>query len=532
MNRRAFLQLRPNSSRSTPTNSAAGDPLVAWSATASDRWDYPRAAHLLRRTMVGPTDAEIRRAVAEGLDATLDRLFTTHTPDAAELSDFTGKDARLNYGVTPDEAEWWVIFDRYREWMHHLTRWYLKTLIGSRTSMQEKMTFFWHSHFAMELDGVGWPEYMFESIATLRRGCFGNVRDLAQKMTVDMGMLVYLDGCFNRCYPTWSEINENYARELLELFTVGIVDRDGRPNYTQDDVEAAARSLTGWTFSPSELGPQFGGIRSRFLEESWDPSEKTFLGRTGAWKANDIVTIIFAERAEAASTHIASKLYRFFVHDDLDDAVVDAMARVLRESDWEVRPVLERLLRSDHFLSNAMHGALPRPLSDYYLGTIRQLGVTGVPDWQPGATERTSSDLYVRLRKLGQLPLNPPNVNAWPSGRRWLSASTIPERMLWSLGIVNGELTDRHGAPSYAFDVIAFARSFPQPDDAHALVGDIVRFLLPAPLEPAELQVFVDVLLDGGPDYEWRLDDPKQNPSSRLRKLLAAIVKHPIHQLT
>jgi uncharacterized protein (DUF1800 family) len=416
--------------------------------------------------------------------------------------------------------------------MHALTRWYMRTLIGSETSMQEKMTFFWHSHFAMELDGVAWPELMFESIATLRAKCFGNVRELAWKITIDMGMLQYLDGWYNRHYQTWSEINENYGRELLELFTMGINDRDGVANYTQDDVSAAARSLTGWTFTPSTLGPRYSALRSQFVEEAWDPSEKTFLGRTGRWKARDVIDIIFSERAPQVSWYISRKLYRFFVHDDVDRDVVDAMARELRDGDWEVRPVIERLLRSRHFLSAAMHGGMPRSLSDFYLGLIRTLGVRAVPDFQPGITEQTGSDLYIRLRKLGQLPLNPPNVNAWPTGRRWLSASTIPERILFATGIADGSHRDRFGVGSYQIDPVAFARTFPEPDDPHALVEDIVRLLIPAPVERAELERFVDVLLDGGPAYEWRIDDADQHAASRLRKLLVAIARHPTFQLT
>ncbi|MBC8145735.1 MAG: DUF1800 family protein [bacterium] len=527
MKRRAFLTF----ASTTPTQ-LSSLPLAAWAPNNGEEWDYPTAAHLLRRTLTGPTDVEIRRAVDEGLDRTLQRLFTTFEPDWSELSDFVGHDPLTSYGYTPDEPEWWVIFYRYREWMHHLTRWYLKTQIGDQTSLQEKMTFFWHSHFAMELDNVCWPELMYEAINTLRADCFGNVRELAWKITIDLGMLQYLDGGVNRCFATWREINENYARELLELFTVGIYDRDGNPNYTQDDVAAAAHSLTGWMFAPSALGPLYSQLRSRFLEEAWDPSDKTFLGRTGPWNARNIIDIIFEERAEDVSWNIASKLYEFFVSAEHDNAVIDAMARMLRDNNWEVRPVVETLLRSAHFLGRAMHGGMVRPLADYFLGTIRTMGVTDVPDFHPDAKERTHSDLFRRLRTLGQLPLNPPNVKAWPGGRRWLSATTMSERIFWADRVVRRAMRDANGAESYSFDAIAFASSFPNPNDARELVDDIVRLLLPAQIDEAERAGLLAELLDNGPIYEWSIDSPEQNPDARIRKLLGAIVSHPNFQLT
>jgi uncharacterized protein (DUF1800 family) len=472
-------------------------------------WDYPHAAHLLRRAMVGPREDEIRQAVADGMEGTLAKLMQPFDPDLSGIDSFAGQDPRVRPPSDPTE------FQAYQTQMlqnrERLTRWQIKVIATSPVSIQERMVMLWSNHFTSELEVVNFPEYMYWQNRRIRSFALGNVREFARAITKDMAMLIYLDGLKNFKTGGRSNINENYGRELMELFTLGVTDWDGRANYTETDVVEGARSLSGYVPTMSSRGIEYFGLESEFSAQRWDAGTKTYLGRTGAWKADDVIDIIFSERAEQAARFICEKIYRAFVYDVPDRVVVAQMAATLLASNWEVRPVIDELLRSEHFYDETNIGALEKSPVDYMVGIVRGLRLGAVPDFDLPTVNRFSRDFTTRIGALGQVVLDPPNVKGWPGGRTWISTSTLPPRQKFALDVVDGKLVGPNRVKYYTLDVKAFADQFSDFDDAQVLVDEMTRFLLNTAPSAKERETLLATMLNGSPVYEWSsLDDSQR----------------------
>ncbi len=543
MNRRDFLTIgNPLNGGSPPRNrdeettqgpqifarrSATG--LEPWAAGGDDRWDYAKAAHLLRRCMIGAAETEIRAAADNGLEGTLTALLTPFTPPLTLIADWAGQDPQIRPAGTDDPNAF--LAERRRRGIT-LHSWWIDVMTQSPVSIQERMTLFWHGHFTSELQVVNFAELMYGQNQLLRRNALGNFKQMVKDVTRDMAMLVYLDGLENSKRGNKSKINENYARELMELFTMGPVDWDARPNYTQSDVSEAARALSGYTITPSDKGSNYVGLTSQFTTLLWDSGQKTLLGRTGAWKADDVVDIIFSERSDQVAKFICAKIYRAFVYDIPDPVVVTAMAETFRSSNWEIAPVIRQLLRSAHFFDATNIGALDKSPVDYVVDLVRGLGLGNVPDLLTSGATRLSQDLRTRLTTYGMTLFDPPNVKGWPGGRSWISTSTLPLRQKFGLDIMDKAFkVPRSSDLYYRFDPIAFARQFPDPGDIHALSQDMARFVLSAPPSELEAGQLYAALLDGGVDYEWSIDDPEQKPDERIRKFLKVAFQLAKYQL-
>lgn len=501
--------------------------LEPFAPSGSNPWNYQKAAHLLRRTMAGPTDPEIRVALAAGLDATVATLLTPFAPPTGDIATWAGQDPQIR-PPAQGTPEFDTFQQQYQQRREQILRWWLRTIATSPVSIQEKMTFFWHNHFTSELQVVNFPEFMHTQNMLLRANMLGNFKQLVKDVTKDVAMLIYLDGIKNFKTGQRDNINENYSRELLELFTTGVVDWDGTPNYTEVDIAEGARALSGYSGTLSDKGPAFAGLRSQFIQSRWDSGNKTYLGQTGAWKADDVVDIIFAQRPQQVARFVCGKLYRAFVYDVIDPVIVDAMAQTFRDNNWELRPVVEQLLKSAHFFDVTNIGALEKSPVEYMIGMIRGMGLTNVPDFASGATSRTGRDLANRLMNLGQTLFEPPNVKGWPGGRTWVSTSTLPPRQKFAIDMANDRLSVQR-AKAYTLDPIVFASQFPGaapgPGQLRKLTVEMTEFLLNTPPSAKEEEMLFQTILDGGVEYEFNLEDPAQRPDARIRKFLAAVVQ-------
>ena len=492
----------------------------------SGPFTYKEAAHLLRRCVVGPTQTEINQAVADGLDATIKKLLTPFTPSLTLIQDWAGQDPQVR---PADASQAQALQDAVFQRREALLKWWMGAIATSPVSLQERMVLFWHNHFTSEMQAVNIPEFMLTQNQLFRSSMLGNFKQFVKDVTKDVAMLIYLDGAKNYKQGQRSNINENYARELQELYTMGVSDWDGNANYTQQDVSEAARALSGWGPSPSAKGSLYLGLTSLFIAQRWDSGTKTFLGKTGAWKADDIVDIIFEQRADQTAKFMCEKFYRWFVSDIPDRVVIAAMAETFRQGNWEIKPVIEQLLRSAHFFDETNIGAMEKSPTDYMIGAIRQLALTAVPDFN-GQTGRNTQDLRNRMSAQGMILFDPPNVKGWPGGRTWVSTSTLPLRQKFSIDVADGVLKNRQ-TPTYVFDPIAFAKQFSDPNDLTALSNEMARFLLNSEPSDAERQTLFDTILDGGKDYEWKIDDPAQKPDVRIRKFIKAAVQLAKYQL-
>ncbi len=361
-----------------------------------------RIAHLLRRAGFGGTEAEIERYTRLGFDAAVDELldFAGRDDPSAEAAEAQGFDLNAPDGL----RAWWL----YR--MIHTTR-----------PLQEKLALFWHGSFATSIVKVRDPLLMRWQNELFREQALGSFRTLLQRISRDPAMLRWLDSNTNRK----ASPNENYARELMELFTLGI------GNYSEPDVKEGARAFTGWFLDPNTLA-------FRFTPQAHDFGPKTLLGRVGNWNGDDAIEIILEQ--PVAPRYLARRLFRFFAYDDPEPETVDRFAEVLTASDWEVRPVVEAILRSPELSSPRAYHAKVKSPAELVVGAIRQLGA------------RTAfQDLMVPMRKMGQDLFAPPNVKGWDGGLGWVSTSTVLERF----NFANRLCTARDDPTRTSFDPLA-----------------------------------------------------------------------------
>ncbi len=511
------------------TRTTAG--LEPYMPSASNPWDYSKAAHLVRRCVVGAKDNEIRKALSDGLDATITQLLTPFTPSLDNIKSWAGQDPNVrppnnDVGSTEFRA-WQTTKDSHRD---QLIKWWLKTIATSPMSIQERLVMMWHNHFANEINVVDFAEFMLTQNQLFRKYIFGDFKQMVKDITKDPSMLIYLDGIKNYKSGNRSQINENYARELMELFTCGVTDWNNNPNYTETDVSEAAKALSGYTINPSPKGSYYIGLTSVFIPSRWDPSTKSFMGKTGVWKADDIVDIIFSERADQVAKFVCTKIYRALVYDIPDPVIVSAMADTFRANNWSLKPVLDQLIRSAHFFDPTNVGAMEKSPIDFMVGAMRLLGVTDIPDYDFTKTGRVGADFINRLATIGQVPLFPPNVKGWPGGRTWVSTSTLPVRHKFMLDVMDAKIMLQN-VKYYKFDAIAFAKSFPSPNDATKLAQEISNALLNVPPSEKEAAALLEALLQGAKTYEWNINDPAFQADKHIRNLIKAIVQLAKHEL-
>jgi uncharacterized protein (DUF1800 family) len=335
-------------------------------------------AHLLRRAGFGSTAAELDFCTGLGFDGTLDRLLNY---EATDMTAFEAELAARNYDQTRLDG---------------IQRWWLYRMRFSPRPLEEKLTLFWHGHFASTNNKVERPPYMLIQNGLFRRMAMASFADLVLEVTKDPAMLVFLDGRDNgRRRP-----NENYARELFELFTLGI------GNYTENDIREAARALTGWTVR-----------NDRFFDNATnhDTGVKTILGQTGRWNGTDLCRI--AVEHPACAPFITRKLVRFLVTDSPTADFVARMADVFRSSGMSIRALVSAILRSPEFKDEANVRALIKSPAEFVVGAMRHLDIAQLPNDFPNELRREQQELF-----------NPPGVEGWDGGPTWLSSTTFLHR--------------------------------------------------------------------------------------------------------
>lgn len=360
-------------------------------------WDRPRARHLLRRLGFGATPEQVQAALntppAQVVDALIDEAINMPLSPEPEwaywsIDDYDEDDA-INMAV--QQSGDWVV------------RWFRDM---AANGFREKLALFWHNHFVARLDDYICPSYLYQYHKLLQGYALGNFKTFTHEMGRTPAMLVFLDGARN----TRFEANENYARELYELFTLG---QDN--GYTQQDIEETARALTGWVDRRVFCGP------IHFASNLHDAGEKTIFGQTGNWGYDDVHDILFAERAEEVSLHICGKIYRHFVHPQTDDAIVAELAATFRQNDFELAPVFRQLFKSEHFFDTYTMGTIVKSPIDAYVGLIRDGG------FPTDNRELVSAFLYFSSLQDQQL-FDPVDVAGWPGNRSWLNTNTIAQR--------------------------------------------------------------------------------------------------------
>lgn len=358
-------------------------------------FDAPAAAHLLRRLQFGVTPAEIHRAVGDGLEATLNRLFTLQ-PETVEFTEAQTalRDAAVATASIQDLKAWW-----------------LHRMAGTANPVVEKITLFWHNHFATSYNKVLSVPMMTEQNDLFRALGGGSFRPLLTAVARDPAMLVWLDGNANRKrHP-----NENFAREVMELFALGL------GNYTEHDIQEAARAFSGWHLREG---------RFWFNESQHDASDKTVFGKTGKFEGQAIIDLCLDH--PACPRFLAFKLLRAFVTTEPSPAWIDRVAGLFVKHDLAFAPVLKDVCRSPEFYADDVRSAIIKSPVELILGTVRPL------------CERVRWPAVRDLAaQLGQDVFAPPSVKGWDGGRQWIHATAWIQRWNFLSDVTGG---DRYGS--------------------------------------------------------------------------------------
>lgn len=381
------------------------------------RWNEVRARHLLNRAGFGvPVSAVKRlasmppdRAVAAFVDYEGAPDTLPPPDDLPETPDF--RTLRQTMEGTTEEQRQAMRRQRAREdreAVQRLQRWWLERMCRSQRPLEEKMTLFWHGHFVTSAEKVRDPRQNLEMNRVLRTNATGSFRRLLAEVARCPAMLRYLDNM----QSTRTRPNENWARELLELFTLGI------GNYTEEDILAAARAFTGWTVRGNAF----------FLNpRQHDSATKTFLGRTGPLDGEDVMARILEQ--PACARHVCGRLWRFFAYDDPEPEIVEGLAATLRDADYQMKPVLRRLFSSRAFFSDrAVFSQIKSP-AQLTVNLHMMLDVP-LPERPPVA--------QLAMRAMGQDLLYPPNVKGWDGGRAWINTDTLLVRTNYAGHLVSG----------------------------------------------------------------------------------------------
>ncbi len=405
---------------------------------------FDRARHLLSRAGFGGGPAEIealaRLDVVAGVDGLLKgvREVASVKPPSWVHDDFPG----------PDEMERKEKREVSRERTHELRAWWYDEMVSTPSPLTERLTLFWHNHFTSSARKVKWIPFMARQNALLRRRAAGRFSELLVEIAQDPAMLLYLDNQSSHKHQP----NENFARELLELFTLG------EGHYAERDIKEAARAFTGW-----RMRRRSGEFR--FVKADHDDGQKVFLGERGAWTGDDILRILLKNPRTAE--HIVEKLWAALISDEPDRDEVRRLARGFREGGYAMKPLLRAILTSEAFMDPRVRGAMIKSPVDLLVGTVR---VFKIP------IEDTSV-LGEAGAWIGQDLLSPPNVKGWPGGARWITTHTL---------LARHEILER--AARKALDELSLAQWLGQEGLTDRQAAERAgRVLLPAPpVRPVE----------------------------------------------
>ncbi len=412
------------------------DPRWAWEPyqpSAKEPWDFKKVGHLYRRAGFAATGIELEAGLRSGPQNTIDGL-RKGGPGQEEFDRLTAPLAKsaAKANSAQEARAWWL----YR-------------MLYTPHPLREKLTLFWHNHFATSNAKVQNVGFMIGQYQLMQRHALGSFRTMLLEMSKDPAMMVWLDTRLSKK----GKPNENYAREVMELFSLGI------GHYTEQDIREAARAFTGWDIANG---------KAVFNPSQHDDGEKIVLGRIGKWTADDIIRLCLEQKA--APYFIAGKLYRFLISETVPATpeLLEPLADQLRKSDYNISGLVETILRSNLFFSPQVYRTRIKSPVDFILGIVRPLeGRIG------------TSALAIALQELGQDLFHPPSVKGWDGGPAWLNAQTLLVRQNLALALTSTE-DARFGRRT---DPAALAEKYKKQSDAE-LVDFFLRLFLQNDVPP------------------------------------------------
>ncbi|MBO9201790.1 MULTISPECIES: DUF1800 domain-containing protein [Niastella] len=522
------------------------------------KWGQPEVKHLLKRTLFGAKKEDIDYFTSRSLRHTIQELLNTAEPipgpPVNNYNDDKYSDEEIQPGVT------WITAVKYSGMnggrrRNSFKAWWMGCMLDQQRTLREKMVLFWHNHFATETTSVDNPTMIYKHNVLLRQYALGNFKAMVRAVTIDAAMLKYLNGNAN----TKKAPDENYGRELQELFTVG---KGPGSHYTEADVKAAARILTGFRIDNKSLPD----VHGTFDAGRHDESDKQFSpfynnqlikgrkGKEGEMELDELLDLIF-QQPEVAR-FICRKLYRFFVYHQIDEAtektIIEPLAHVFRQNNYEVKPVLEKLFTSRHFFDMGNRGGIIKSPVDFAVGLCREYSIPF-----PGENSFVEQyGLWANIQQTAsQMQQNigdPPNVAGWPAyyqepmfDKSWISSDTLPKRTAFTDRMVTTGF-NRNGM-KIAIDPVQYAKQLSAPGDPNKLIDELTALLYAVDLPAEEKQYMkTGILLQGlqgmASDHYWtdawqKLQDKPddaantKNVTNKLKNLLRYMMSLPQYQL-
>lgn len=549
MNRRDFLNLSSNHHKPDVPVRIAADGLNRYAGA----WTELQAKHLLKRTTFGAPYSDVLRFSKLSVDQCVDELIQTiEAEPLPPVNNYSPGTEDLN---VPPGATWvndsstasGTLISSRRSSLH---AWWWGLIIHQSTTLREKMVLFWHNHLPVESPGMN-PRYLYKYNATLRRNALGNFRTLLREITVDPAMLVYLNGNKN----TAAAPNENYARELQELFAIG---KGPDSKYTEQDVQQAARVLTGYEINSTTAEYVFKPTKHDTSTKVFSAfyNNRVITGKTGAdgeKELDELLAMLF-DQVEL-SNYICRELYRFFVYYTIDDQVesqvIRPLAQIFRENNFELKPVLSALFKSEHFYNPLNIGCMIKSPVDLVAGLMREYKVT-FPDPALYYSDVYSLWRYVsdHALKMGQEIGNPLDVAGWPAYHQqpqfhqlWINSNSLPLRNKYTDFMITTGFSKN--GKKVIIDVLAYIASLPDPANPNELMTRLVKNLLMIELSETSRNFLKKEMLLSGQDSDsyWTTawNNYLANPAStttknivltRLKPLLQYLMSLPEYQLS
>ena len=510
-------------------------------------WTFDLAARLLRRTTYGPNKALIEQAVSNGLESIVSTLLQDlPLPSPPVYYDFEN-DPNVPLGSTwIDELVDFEIEGIGGGRKRSMRAWSFKLMHEEQISIREKMVMFWHNHFVVFSPGTG--RRMYKYMDLLRNNALGNFRTLVEGITVDSAMLLYLNGTSNSRFGA----NENYARELLELFTIGKGPAAGPgdyTNYTEDDVVAIAKALTGWRhFRATDQTDVNDVSESSFVENRHDGDDKqlshrfdnVIISNEGENEYKRVIDIILSK--DEVARHLSRKLIRWFVHptinDDIEQNIVEPMAQIIIQDNYEIKRAMRALLSSEFFFDESIRGCMITNPIDHMFKVIKTFNVA-MPDDYINAYQ-IYRYWWAQAFENQMTIFRHPSVAGWPAlyqapqfDKLWINAVSLPKRQNTANLYVNG--FNRNGW-RLEIDVIKYAESISDPYDINVLINETAQLIFSYPLSDEQLTALKNVVIPGLPDYEWTIEygefvggdaSLEDSIKNKLKDLLGTMLKMP-----
>ena len=520
---------------------------IAGLETYSGNWDFQMAAHLLRRTTIGPTIEEINESVEDGLDKTIEKLLDesgSNIPPPINYQD--EEDSEVPLGSTWINAERRVNDFKRR---NSYSAWRVEQILDKTKSIsiRENMVLFWQNHFATEATVISDARYTYYMHEKFRKNFLGDFKQLVKMVNIDPAMLIYLSGEYN----VKDAPNENYARELFELFTIGKGPIDGEGSYTyytEADIWEASKILTGWRVKRNQRGEE----RQYFTEDRHDSSLKTFsqkfdkrtISPNGDKEHEDLIDLIFEN--DRVSEFICEKIYRWFVYyvinDEISEKIIKPLAKTLRDNNYRIKPVIDQLLRSTHFYEVYIRGAVIKNPISFSLGFLRQFNLSGVDELDVYEKYYFWKARHSNISDQGQSILDHPNVAGWPAYYQeplyheyWITSVTLPIRTshikyyLSNNGVRASQTDNNVRVKANPLNLI---ETFDKPEDIVAIVERLCEWLLPVQNEISE-ELKNDLInsVVGNNSNIWEdeytdfINDPDDEKEESLNKKLRSLLK-------